>query len=100
MQVIKNWVNAYGSVGAWFGHKIFHILAGGLVGLTAYFSLAVAIVLVLTVAIGKEVHDHYVTSDLEGKSYIPMSYHVLDVIVTCLGGVVGILIGLGVIFHV
>lgn len=90
LQIIKDWYNLYGTLGNFLIHKVTHVIVGALLGLTSHFSLVIAIILVLVAAIGKEIADHIKS----GETDAPLSAHVLDVIVTCLGGVIGILIGL------
>lgn len=78
-------------------HKLTHIVVGGMAG---YVTVKLgypfmAIYLVLALAVGKEVVDHFKSYDPDSDSYkydAPLSAHVLDVLVTCLGGVLGVII--------
>lgn len=92
VETIKAWYAAYGTATKFIGHKLTHILVGVIVGLfAAKASILLAVLAILVVGVAKEVSDHYKTIDpTTGKSYIPVSYHALDVIVTTLGGAAGI----------
>lgn len=100
METLKTWYSLYHTFENFMVHKVMHFVVGGLLGLTAHVSLIVAIVLVLFAAIGKEVYDYKELKKDPTNPLNELKYHTLDVIVTCLGGVVGILVGTGVLAHV
>ncbi len=85
---LQLWYNLYPSFAVFFGHKITHVAAGALVaGLGSYFHYPVTgLIICLVLAIGKEVAD-------ELQSPVFLMAHVFDVIVTCLGGLLGFYIG-------
>lgn len=105
IDLIVNWYKLYPSPVVFIGHKLTHIAVGALIGYVAmHFSLIAAIVLVFAAAIGKEYSDRsqsYDESAPKGEEYrydAPMSAHVIDVIITVLGGFGGIALGFTTVF--
>lgn len=99
-QMIKDWYNAYKPATTFFGHKITHVFGCMLVGVVAtQVNVLLALIICPILAIGKEVSDHYRSFDSSAdkskgedpyRYAPPLSFHVLDVIITVLGGLVGI----------
>jgi len=98
-EIIINWYKLYSSVWVFLFHKIIHIVTGLAIAFIASYGLhmpTLGMVLVLAVAIIKEVYDHITSFDEMSQSYqydAPLSAHMLDVMVTVFGGIVGLVIG-------
>lgn len=94
---ISDWYNAYPSLWVFTYHKLTHIAVGAAIGAIGYAvdHTYIGLGLVLFVAVGKEIADHRASFDRQSNSYqydAPLSWHALDVIVTFLGGLSGVLI--------
>lgn len=84
MNIVVEWFNQY-TLKDFLIHKLTHVATGFAVALgVSYFSHIVALLAVLAIAVGKEVADEY-------QSPAKIEYHILDVLVTMLGGVLGVL---------
>ncbi len=97
VQIVKDWYKLYPTAQVFMYHKLIHIIFGLGVGwsITALGFPILAMLLVVSGAIVKEISDHYRSYDEQSQSYIydaPLSAHILDVIVTVLGGMLGVLI--------
>jgi VanZ family protein len=98
---LKAWVTQYDHIDTFYAHKTVHVLAGLILGLLVVKStmhtldptigIVVAILSVTACAIAKEIFDHIQT---KGPYQATTSSHIIDVIVTVLGGVLGIVVAL------
>ncbi len=100
MNYIIEWYKLYPNAMVFIGHKGTHLGVGALIAfIIMHFSVPIAIVLVMVAGIGKEISDRsqsYDSTAPKGEEYrydAPLSAHVLDVIVTTIGGAIGL--GLG-----
>lgn len=89
---VYNWYKIYPSTTVFLQHKLTHVAWGVLWGAVfTYFGYwYIGAGFVLITGIGKEIADEYQDGADNAQT---TSMHVLDVLVTCLGGVVGIVIG-------
>lgn len=90
-QTIVNWYKLYPTAKEFFGHKLTHLFVGGLVGLIFGSCWYVALGLVIVGAICKEYIDHTLLVEDPTNPSDTILYHSLDVAVTTLGGVLGVL---------
>lgn len=96
-KAISEWYEAYPSAWVFAYHKFTHIVVGGLIGAVGMFAgyPIIGMLIVLGVAIAKEVSDRQSSYDFAANSYqydAPLASHILDVIVTTLGGLLGVLV--------
>jgi len=104
IDIIKTWVADYPTWKVLIGHKMVHFFGNGLLGIVlGYTGLKplIALTILLTTSIGKEISDHYRsydnTADKE-KGEDPYRYdaafssHVIDIIITLIGGCCGLFI--------
>ncbi len=95
IELIVNWYKLYPSCSMFLFHKAVHIIVGLLItgfGCLTHYTI-VGCIITLLVAIGKEIADHNSSYDVNSGSYqydAPLSAHVFDVIVTCLGGAIAL----------
>jgi glycopeptide antibiotics resistance protein len=91
LELLKKYVALFNSPMQFIGHKSVHVFSGMAIGLVVNFILdpVLALAIVLIVAIIKELVDDYMTA---GPYQEPMYSNILDIIVTGLGGLIGILI--------
>jgi hypothetical protein len=86
IKYVFDWYKLYDPI-VFVYHKAVHVVAGALIGYLGCLNQTpiTGIVLVLICAIGKELADEY-------QSHAPFYAHTLDVIITVLGGLLGVLV--------
>lgn len=89
INMLYNWYKAYPSMWVFLFHKLTHIAWGVLLGWgLSYISIKIALATVAITAIAKEVDDRAKSE----PGTIPLYYHVLDILVTIGGGILGVLL--------
>ncbi len=92
IQLLKDHVNLYPSFNEYLKHKLTHVSVGLLIGILAKYNLIFSLTLLVVVAIGKEILDHYALLEDPTNPIDQLKYHVIDVVITILGGFLGFII--------
>lgn len=89
LTLVKQWVEAYKPLRVFIGHKSIHIGVGmGVMLIVSYIGNLEGLLACLIIAIGKEVADRYKMK--KANSVMPLSFSMFDVLVTMVGGVLGL----------
>lgn len=94
ISLLKAWFNLYSNWDDFLSHKTVHFIFGFCVGSfsTLIHHRVVGMIFVLICGILKEIFDHYELLKDPTNTSDQLKFHILDVIVTVLGGVFGLLI--------
>lgn len=93
--MITEWFKSYPPT-IFIGHKLTHITVGSIVGfLFSYINIWLAVGLVFAVAVGKEIADQITARTPEWHP--PYEFSFYDIVVTCIGGAIGI--GISYLVH-
>ena len=100
LNTIKEYVAAYGSIENFLEHKLTHVVVGAVIivfslifGHFSQLSAIVGFSIVAVVAVGKEIADYIQMKTLDPTNpNNRLIFHIFDVIVTILGGVLAYII--------
>jgi hypothetical protein len=106
IEIIKTWASDYPTWKVLIGHKLVHVFGNGALGLVLGYTgvpIYIAVAVLVATSVGKEVSDHYRSYDSTADTSkgedpyrydAPMSSHAIDVILTVIGGVCGLVAGI------